>query len=100
MVVSSSSGICLPAKAIILPYGSLIGTINLPFKSGNEYLEYDGQLVFNTSKPSGQFRKPSSNKRLLEKTSWKTEDYTPFDIALKKTCEWFKAAYPNVRGMK
>lgn len=65
-----------------------------------EYLEYDGKLIFNTSKPSGQFRKPSSNKRLLEKTSWKIEDYTPFDIALKKTCDWFKAIYPNVRGMK
>ena len=64
-----------------------------------EYLEYDGKLVFNISKPSGQFRKPSSNKRLLEKTSWKVEDYTPFDIALKNTCEWFKMAYPNVRGV-
>lgn len=64
-----------------------------------EHLEYDGKLVFNISKPSGQFRKPSSNKRLLEKTSWKTEDYTPFDIALKQTCDWFKMAYPNVRGI-
>jgi len=64
-----------------------------------EYLEYDGKLVFNTEKPSGQFRKPSSNKRLLEKTSWRLEDYTPFDIALKKTCDWFKIAYPNVRGL-
>lgn len=63
-----------------------------------EYLEYDGKLVFNINKPSGQFRKPSSNKRLIEKTSWKAEDYTPFDIALKQTCEWFKIAYPNVRG--
>ena len=65
-----------------------------------EYLEYDGKLVFNTNKPSGQFRKPSSNKRLLEKTSWKAEDYTPFDIALKHTCEGFKKTYPNVRGIK
>ncbi len=64
-----------------------------------EYLEYDGKLVFNTDKPSGQFRKPSSNKRLLEKTSWRVEDYTPFNIALKKTCDWFKIAYPNVRGI-
>lgn len=64
-----------------------------------EYLEYDGKLVFNTSKPSGQFRKPSSNKKLLEKTSWKMEDYTPFDIALKSTCQWFKITYPNIRGI-
>ena len=64
-----------------------------------EYLEYDGKLAFNVNKPAGQFRKPSSNKKLLEKTSWKVEDYTPFDIALKNTCEWFKMAYPNVRGV-
>lgn len=63
------------------------------------HLEYDGKLVFNVDKPSGQFRKPSSNKRLLEKTSWRVEDYTPFDIALNKTCQWFKIAYPNVRGI-
>jgi len=65
-----------------------------------ENLEYDGKLVFNPNKPAGQFRKPSSNKRLIEKTSWRIEDYTPFDIALKKTCEWFKMTYPNVRGIK
>jgi GDP-L-fucose synthase len=64
-----------------------------------EYLEYDGKLFFNTEKPSGQFRKPSSNKKLLEKTKWRAEDYTPFDIALKKTCDWFKVTYPNVRGI-
>jgi len=65
-----------------------------------EYLEYDGKLFFNTDKPSGQFRKPSSNKKFLGKTSWRAEDYTPFDIALKKTCDWFKVTYPNVRGIK
>jgi GDP-L-fucose synthase len=65
-----------------------------------KYLEYDGKLFFNTDKPSGQFRKPSSNKKFLGKTSWRAEDYTPFDIALKKTCDWFKVTYPNVRGIK
>lgn len=65
-----------------------------------EYLEYDGKLIFNTNKPSGQYRKPSSNKKLIEKTSWKIEDYTQFDIALKRTCEWFSKTYPNVRGIK
>lgn len=64
-----------------------------------QYLEYDGKLIFNTEKPSGQFKKPSSNKKLLEKTSWKLDDYTPFDVALKNTCEWFKIMYPNVRGI-
>jgi GDP-L-fucose synthase len=64
-----------------------------------KFLEYDGRIFFNTEKPSGQYRKPSCNKNLLKKTTWKQEDYTEFDTALKKTCEWFKNAYPHIRGI-
>ncbi len=62
-----------------------------------EYLEYDGKIVWNTDKPSGQYRKPSSNVKLLE-LGWEEKNYTPFKQGLKKTCEWFKIRYPNVRG--
>ena len=64
-----------------------------------KYLEYDGEIVWNTDKPAGQFRKPSSNKKLLD-LGWKKEWYTPFEEGLKKTCEWFIMNYPNVRGVK
>ncbi|MFA6049695.1 MAG: GDP-L-fucose synthase [Candidatus Paceibacterota bacterium] len=63
-------------------------------------LDYKGNLNFDTTKPNGQHRKPSSNAKLLELTSWKVSDYTPFTRALRQTCEWFVAAYPNVRGYK
>lgn len=63
-----------------------------------EYLGYQGKLEFNTSKPSGQYQKPSCNRKFLIETSWQKQDYTLFDTALKQTCEWFKAVYPNVRG--
>ena len=63
------------------------------------HLEYDGEIVWNTDKPAGQFRKPSSNKKLLD-LGWKKEWYTPFEEGLKKTCEWFIMNYPNVRGVK
>lgn len=63
-------------------------------------LDYKGVLTFDTTKPNGQHRKPSSNAKLLEMTSWKVSDYTPFTRALRQTCEWFVAAYPNVRGCK
>lgn len=63
-----------------------------------EYLEYQGKLVFNTSKPSGQYQKPSCNKKFLTKTTWKKQNYTSFDISLKQTCEWFKNVYPNIRS--
>jgi GDP-L-fucose synthase len=63
-----------------------------------ELLEYEGKIFWNTNKPNGQFKKPSSNKKLLD-LGWKKEDYTPFKEGLKKTCEWFKINYPNVRGV-
>lgn len=63
-----------------------------------ELFEYDGKIFWNTNKPSGQHRKPSSNQKLLN-LGWKQENYTPFKDGLKKTCDWFKLNYPNVRGV-
>ena len=60
--------------------------------------EYDGDVIWQTDKPSGQHRKPSSNKKLLD-LGWKKEDYTSLEKCLKKTWEWFKITYPNVRGV-
>jgi GDP-L-fucose synthase len=63
-----------------------------------EILEYDGKIFWNLSKPDGQHRKPSSNKKLIE-LGWNEKDYTPLKEGLKKTCNWFKINYPNVRGV-
>ena len=61
-------------------------------------LDYEGDTVWQTEKPSGQYRKPSSNQKLLD-LGWKKENYTSLEKGLKKTCEWFKMNYPNVRGV-
>jgi GDP-L-fucose synthase len=63
------------------------------------FLEYDGEVVWNTDKPAGQHRKPSSNQKLLD-LGWDKAAYTPLTMGLKKTCEWFIIEYPNVRGVK
>lgn len=63
-----------------------------------ELLNYDGKINWNTNKPNGQYRKPSSNKKLLD-LGWKKENYTPLKEGLKKTCDWFIINYPNVRGI-
>jgi GDP-L-fucose synthase len=63
-----------------------------------EYLEYKGEIVWNTSKPAGQLRKPSSNKRLIQ-MGWDKTSYLDLKKGLKNTCEWFKINYPNnIRG--
>ena len=61
-------------------------------------LEYDGEIVWQIDKPSGQHKKPSCNKKLLD-LGWKKEHYTSLEDGLKKTCDWFIMSYPNVRGV-
>jgi GDP-L-fucose synthase len=63
-------------------------------------LGYEGQISYDTTRPMGQHRKPSSNRRLLELTSWREADYTPFERAVRETSDWFMLQYPNVRGME
>lgn len=63
-------------------------------------LGYSGELAYDTTKPMGQYRKPTSNRRLLGLTSWRDADYTPFDSAIRDTCDWFVLQYPNVRGVQ
>lgn len=61
-------------------------------------LDYKGNIVWNTKMPSGQYRKPSSNKKLLE-LGWKKENYTSLEDGLKFTIRWFLQQYPNIRGI-
>jgi len=64
----------------------------------SEILDYDGPIKWDETKLSGQFRKPSSNKKLID-LGWKKELYTDFRKALKNTCEWFIMNYPDIRGI-
>lgn len=63
-----------------------------------QILGYDGEIKWQLDKPSGQFRKPSCNKKLLD-LGWDKKDYTSLEIGLQKTCKWFIMRYPNIRGM-
>jgi len=60
-----------------------------------ENIGYDGNVIWDTDMPAGQYRNPSSNERLLD-LGW--NEYTSFNTGLAKACEWFKQNYPNVRG--
>lgn len=53
---------------------------------------YDGKVQWDTSKPGGQLRKPSSKGRI-------PHEYKSLYAGLKETCEWFALNYPNVRGV-
>ena len=59
---------------------------------------FGGDIIWDTTKPMGQHRKPSSNSKLLE-LGWREENYTDFEKALADTCEWVILNYPNIRGV-
>ena len=62
-------------------------------------LDYDGEIIWDITRPAGQFRKPSSNKKLLS-LGWTEDKYTDFEKALRIVCTWFTQNYENARGIK
>lgn len=62
-------------------------------------MNYKGKIIWDVSKQSGQYKKPSNNSKLLD-LGWQKTDYTSFETAIKDTCHWFVENYPNVRGVQ
>lgn len=60
-----------------------------------EIMNYNGNIIWNTDKPNGQFRKPSNNSKLV--TTIGKYNFTSLKEGLKKTIEWFIEKYPNVK---
>lgn len=59
---------------------------------------FNGNVIWDTTQPEGQHKKPSSNKKFLD--IYPELCYTSLEIGLKETISWFKKTYPNVRGLK
>jgi GDP-L-fucose synthase len=58
---------------------------------------YKNKIKFDTSKPEGQYRKPSSNKKL--KSLGCDVQYTPFLQGIEIAVEFFIKNYPNIKGV-
>lgn len=59
------------------------------------HVGFEGEIVFDSLKPDGQFRKPS-NSRTLKKLNPKF-NFTDLNLGLEKTVGWFLENYPDVR---
>jgi len=59
---------------------------------------FRGKICFDTSKPEGQYRKPTSNSKLLAHGC--SPRYTSLEDGLTLTIDNFIKCYPKVRGMK
>ena len=57
--------------------------------------KFKGKVIFDKTKPDGQFRKPSDNSLIKELLP--DFEYTPFEQGIKETVSWFKENYENAR---
>jgi GDP-L-fucose synthase len=60
-----------------------------------ENMNFKGNVVYDTDKPEGQFRKPSDNSKL--RSYLPDFKFTPIEVGMKKTVEWFIENYERAR---
>jgi GDP-L-fucose synthase len=60
-----------------------------------ELMNFKGDVIFDSSKPDGQFRKPSDNSKI--KNYLPEFEFTPLYSGLKETIEYFEKNYNLVR---
>lgn len=56
---------------------------------------FKGNVIFDTTKPEGQFRKPSDNSKL--KSYLPDFEFTPIEKGIKETVNWFRKNYDKAR---
>ena len=64
----------------------------------SQIMNYDAKIIWDSTKPDGQLRKPSNGKKLVD-YGWGQDLYTDHFKALKETCEWSEKNYNNLRGV-
>jgi len=60
-----------------------------------EIFEFKGDVIFDSTKPDGQLRKPSDNSVI--KTMFPDYKFTPIETGLRKSISWFIENYENIR---
>ncbi|KAI6220374.1 GDP-L-fucose synthase [Aphelenchoides fujianensis] len=57
--------------------------------------DYKGEIVHDTSKADGQYKKTASNAKLRKYLP--TFEFTPFETAIQESVQWFRANYEQAR---
>lgn len=58
-------------------------------------MDFKGNIVFDTTKSDGQFKKTASNKKLM--SLYPDFKFTPIAEGLQETCKWFEENYEAAR---
>jgi GDP-L-fucose synthase len=59
-----------------------------------EAMDFQGNIVFDTTKSDGQFKKTANNKKLMDLNKFQ---FTPMKEGIKKACDWFVENYETAR---
>ena len=60
-----------------------------------ETFNFKGNVVFDHTKPEGQYRRPSDNSKI--RSYMPDFKFTPFEVAIKETVDWFINNYETAR---
>ena len=60
-----------------------------------ENMYFKGEVIFDKTKPDGQFRKPTDNSKI--KNYLPNYEFIKIEDGIKETIDWFEKNYPNVR---
>ena len=58
-------------------------------------MDFKGEVVYDTSKADGQYKKTASNKKL--RSLYPDFEFTSIEDGLKQTCDWFIENYETAR---
>jgi GDP-L-fucose synthase len=82
-------------QPIILSSGVEVSIMELA-ETIADVMGFKGRLIFDSTKPDGQLRKPSDVSKLRRYLP--DFEFTPLRKGLEQTVAWFLAHYPEVRG--
>ena len=81
-------------EPIILSTSNEISIIELVDLLIQEF-NFKGKVIFDKTRPDGQFRKPSDNTKI--KHYLPNFEFTPIEVGIKETVKWFIENYENTR---
>lgn len=58
--------------------------------------DFKGEIVFDTTKADGQYKKTASNAKL--RSYLPDFQFTPFNVAIKETVDWYNTNYGAARN--
>ena len=64
-------------------------------KTISKLMDFNGEIIFDSTKPKGQFRKPSDNSIFTK--LYPNFKFTPLEEGLKETINWFLQNYKIIR---